>query len=125
MATRKTQALGAARLGAAGLLLLSAATAAYAQAEDENFDLGTLTLQNQEDATGPVGADMNPPTVTGTKAPVTVSEVPQSVSVLGREKIERFGANRVSEALRYTAGVTSDVFGDDDDYDWLRIRGFQ
>lgn len=125
MANTTTRARGPARLGALGLLLLTTATMAHAQAEDENFDLGTLTLRNQEDATGPVGADTNPPTVTGTKAPVTVNEVPQSVSVLGREKIERFGANRVSEALRYTAGVTSDVFGDDNDYDWLRIRGFQ
>lgn len=108
-----------------GLLLLGASGAALAQSSDDAFDLGTLILRNQEDATGPVGDDTNPPTVTGSKVPVTLNEVPQSVSVLGRDEIERFGANRTSEALRYTAGVTSDVFGDDNDYDWLRIRGFQ
>ncbi|MEM6664686.1 MAG: TonB-dependent siderophore receptor [Pseudomonadota bacterium] len=44
---------------------------------------------------------------------------------MGRDQIELFDASRTSEALRYTAGVTSDVFGDDQDYDWLRVRGFQ
>src|SRR3546814_2807751 len=56
---------------------------------------------------------------------VYASEVPQSLSIVGREDIERFDSDSVSEALRYTPGVTTDVFGDDDDYDWLRIRGFQ
>lgn len=84
-----------------------------------------VVLGNQEDATGPVGGAGNPPTVTGSKVPVYASEVPQSLSILGREDIERFNSDSVSEALRYTPGVTTDVFGDDDDYDWLRIRGFQ
>ncbi|QHQ35129.1 TonB-dependent siderophore receptor [Algicella marina] len=107
------------------LLLLSASTAALAQEGDQFVDLGTFVLRNQEDATGPVGDDNNPPTVTGSKIPLQISEIPQSVSVLGREDIDRFDANRVSEALRYTAGVTADVYGDDNDYDWLRVRGFQ
>src|SRR3546814_129122 len=84
-----------------------------------------VVLGNQEDATGPVGGAGNPPTVTGSKVPVYASEVPQSLSIVGREDIERFDSDSVSEALRYTPGVTTDVFGDDDDYDWLRIRGFQ
>jgi len=84
-----------------------------------------VVLGNQEDATGPVGGTRNPPTVTGSKAPVYASEVPQSLSIVSREDIERFDSTRVGEALRYTAGVTTDVYGDDDDYDWLRIRGFQ
>ncbi|MDR6265623.1 TonB-dependent siderophore receptor [Roseobacter sp. N2S] len=113
---------------AAALLCSTAtftATLAAAQSGAESFELGTLVLRNQEDATGPVDGDGNPPTVTGTKAPVTLNQVPQSVSVLGREDIERFGSSTVSEALRYTAGVTTEVFGNDQDYDWLRIRGFQ
>ena len=118
----ETHAASFCTVGAAALLLSGTALAQNAQ---DPVDLGTLVLSNQEDTTGPVGDDKNPPTVTGSKVPVTVRDVPQSISVLGREKIERFGANRVSEALRYTAGVTTEVFGDDGDYDWLRIRGFQ
>lgn len=51
--------------------------------------------------------------------------MPQSVSILGEEDPTVFNAERVSETLRYTPGVTADVFGNDRDYDWLRIRGFQ
>lgn len=110
------------RLTLAGLLLSTSAVAVAAQ---DVVELGTLILRNQEDATGPVDETGNPPTVTGSKVPLRLNEVPQSVTVLGREQIELFNASRVSETLRYTAGVTADVFGDDDDYDWLRIRGFQ
>ena len=112
------------RLGTVAVLMLTTSGSAWAQ-DSGALDLGTLILSNQEDATWPVGVDNNPPTVTGSKIPLRLYEIPQSVSVLGREKIERFNARRTSEVLRYSAGVTSDVFGDDSDYDWLRIRGFQ
>jgi iron complex outermembrane recepter protein len=84
-----------------------------------------VVLENQEDTTGSAADTNNPPTVTGSKVPVYATEVPQSLSILGEDDLKRFNADRVSETLRYTAGVTSDVFGDDNDYDWLRIRGFQ
>ncbi len=84
-----------------------------------------VILGKQEDATGPVGGSNNPPTVTGSKAPVYASEVPQSLTVLGKDDLQRFNADRVSEVLRYTPGVMMDVFGDDNDTDWMRIRGFQ
>ncbi|WP_235823950.1 TonB-dependent siderophore receptor [Actibacterium lipolyticum] len=113
------------RIGVCGLMLSVSATALSAQSSDGIIDLEEIVVEVQEDATGPVGADKNPPTVTGSKFPVFLNEVPQSVTVLGEEQIQRFGAKRTSEALRYAAGVTADVFGDDNDYDWLRIRGFQ
>ncbi|SNR43474.1 TonB-dependent siderophore receptor [Puniceibacterium sediminis] len=121
--TYNSAAIG--KLTLTGILLMSVAPCAMAQTNDEPFELEAIVLQYQEDATGPVNGDPNPPTVTGSKVPLLVSEIPQSVSVLGREDIDRFKSDRVSEALRYTAGVSSDVFGDDNDYDWLRIRGFQ
>ncbi|ASM74491.1 MULTISPECIES: TonB-dependent siderophore receptor [Roseobacteraceae] len=113
------------RLTLTTVLFSMVAPAVFSQTADDFVDLGTLVLRNQENATGPVGDDTNPPTVTGTKSPVTVNQVPQSVSILGQDDLERFNATRVSETLRYTAGVTTDVFGNDTDYDWLRIRGFQ
>ena len=112
-------------VGALWALLAVAPAVAASQGADDPVDLGTLVLRNQEDATGPVDGNNNPPTVTGSKAPIPLNQVSQAASVLGRDDIERFNATRVSEALRYTAGVTSDVFGNDTDYDWLRIRGFQ
>lgn len=112
------------RVSVAGLLLAPVSTVALAQTDDVT-ELGQIVLRYQEDATGPVDGDTNPPTVTGSKIPLRISEIPQSVSVLGRPEITAFNARRASEALRYTAGVTADVYGDDSDYDWLRIRGFQ
>lgn len=38
--------------------------------------------------------------------------------------MEQLGANTLSEALNYTAGVRSDIYGSDSRYDWLSIRGF-
>ncbi len=85
-----------------------------------------IVLGNQEDATGPVQKrDNNPPTVTGSKVPVYANEIPQSLTILGEEELKRFNASRVSETLRYVPGVMSDVYGDDNDTDWIRIRGFQ
>lgn len=109
----------------AALVILSAPGSVLAQTAGEPFELDPIILRNQEDATGPVDGNTNPPTVTGSKVPLTWNQIPQATSILGREAIERFDATRVSEALRYTPGVTTDVFGDDQDYDWLRIRGFQ
>lgn len=105
-----------------GLLAVIAAAPAVAQSE---IELDRIVLGTQEDATGPVDGESDPLTVTGSKIPINVTQVPQSLTVVGRQQIERFEARRVSEALRYTAGVTTDVFGNDSDYDWLRVRGFQ
>lgn len=109
-------------LTATALLLASTAQPLLAQ----DYALGTLVLETFEDSNSTESETANNPgTATGSKVPLRLSEVPQAVAVLGRAEIEAFGAQSASEALRYTAGVTTDVYGDDKDYDWLRIRGFQ
>ncbi len=105
-------------------LMASVALPTAAQQQDP-VELDMIILRNTEDAAGPVEGDLNPPTATGSKIPVPLNEVPQSVTVLGEDDLERFNATRVCETLRYSSGLTTDVFGDDADYDWLRIRGFQ
>lgn len=60
----------------------------------------------------------------GTKTDTPLTEVPQSVSVVGREEIEVRGAQKTDEALRYTAGVFAQPYGADSDTDWIFIRGF-
>ncbi len=44
--------------------------------------------------------------------------------MIGREEFEDRGAQKVDEALRYTAGVFTQPFGTDSDTDWFYIRGF-
>lgn len=64
-------------------------------------------------------------TRTGSKTATDIKEIPQSVSVVGREEIDDQGAQKADEALRYTAGVFAQPFGPDSDTNWLFIRGFQ
>ncbi len=63
--------------------------------------------------------------VSGLKVSSSLVEVPQSISVITRERIEAQGAETQAEALRYTPGIQSEVFGPDLLYDWTQIRGFQ
>ncbi len=64
-------------------------------------------------------------TRTGSKTATDITEVPQAVSVVGREEIDAQGAQKADEALRYTAGVFAQPFGPDSDTNWIFIRGFQ
>ncbi|NGP18535.1 TonB-dependent siderophore receptor [Devosia aurantiaca] len=76
-----------------------------------------------------VEADANGNTVVtttaGSKLAVAISEVPQSVSVVGRDQLDRLPGAKADEVLRYTAGVQPSTYGTDADYDWVRVRGFQ
>lgn len=76
-------------------------------------------------ATGPVDGYVAKATATGSKTAMPLNEIPQSVSVVGREELDdRAVVNKVDEALRYTPGVLSAPFGTDPDTDWFYIRGF-
>lgn len=62
---------------------------------------------------------------TGTKTPTPLIETPQSISVVGREEIDKRGAQSVTEALNYTPGVlTGAAQGLDSRVDDVVIRGF-
>ncbi|WP_416208118.1 TonB-dependent siderophore receptor [Chelativorans sp. M5D2P16] len=78
-----------------------------------------------ETATGPVGGYIAGRTATGAKTDTPLSEIPQSVSVIGREEMDDLGADKADEALRYAAGVFAQPFGYDSDTNWIFIRGFQ
>ncbi len=105
---------------------------AVAQQAGEPVELQEVVVQGQgvsvddEDAAvGPVNGVVAKETETGMKVPTKITEIPQSVSVVGRTEIEDQGAQKVDEALRYTAGVFTQPFGPDSDTNWMFIRGFQ
>jgi iron complex outermembrane recepter protein len=61
----------------------------------------------------------------GTKTSTPLAEIPQAVSVVTRAEIDLRNAKGVAEALRYTAGVSTDAYGEDPrGYAWAQIRGF-
>lgn len=84
----------------------------------------TVVLDTVTAGTGPVNGYVAGETRTGAKSDTPLVEVPQSVSVIGQEELADRGVQKVDEALRYTAGVFSQPFGEDTDTDWIYIRGF-
>jgi iron complex outermembrane receptor protein len=97
--------------------------------QGETVELGEVVVEGQgtEDASGlgAVEGVVAKKTRIGAKTATDIKEIPQAVSVVGREEIEDQGAQKADEALRYTAGVFAQPFGPDSDTNWLFIRGFQ
>jgi iron complex outermembrane recepter protein len=60
----------------------------------------------------------------GTKTNTPILEIPQAISVVGREQIQDQGAQSATQALGYTAGVATNNDPNDTRFDSLRIRGF-
>ncbi|NIY73317.1 TonB-dependent siderophore receptor [Marivivens donghaensis] len=88
------------------------------------IDLQEITVDVVvDDGTGPAeGA--NPATLSGTKTAAPLTEVPQSVSVVGSDTLIQQNARKVDEALAYTPGVQAAPYGYDSDTNWFFVRGF-
>ena len=125
----KRKGFSAARLVLSGGVAIVALCAGWsAQAQNADTTLTPIVLDGQgkgETATGPVKGYVAKNSTTGSKSDTPLNEIPQSVSVAGREELNDRGViNKVDEALRYTPGVTAEPFGTDPDTDWVYIRGF-
>lgn len=80
--------------------------------------------QKRETATGPVAGYVARRSATGTKTDTPIIETPQSISVVTADKIEAQAATRLKDALAYTPGVNASPWGDESQYDWIYLRGF-
>ncbi|WP_177177923.1 TonB-dependent siderophore receptor [Citreimonas salinaria] len=100
--------------------ILAGAPVAFAQEAAINLGQVTFEVQGAE----PVGDDVNPNTLSGMKTATEITEVPQSVSVVGRETFERENPSKVDEVLRDVPGVQAQLYGYDSDTNWFYIRGF-
>ncbi|MDC6169759.1 TonB-dependent siderophore receptor [Paucibacter sp. XJ19-41] len=79
----------------------------------------------REEALGPVNGIVAGRSVSGTKTDTALLEVPQSISVVGRDELDARGAQSVMEALRYVPGVTVDSYGvETRGTEWALMRGF-
>ncbi|WP_104666345.1 TonB-dependent siderophore receptor [Ensifer adhaerens] len=112
--------------GVAGIAVLAAGAAMAQDAPATRLETIEATgTRAEDDATGPVEGYVAKATTTGSKSATAIAEIPQSVSVVGREELDDRGVvNKVDEALRYTPGVMAEPFGVDPDTDWFYIRGF-
>lgn len=75
-------------------------------------------------AIGPDETIVATETATGSKTDTPVIDLPASVSVVTQKELETRHVESVQQAVSYTAGVFADEFGNDDRYDYVRIRGF-
>lgn len=61
---------------------------------------------------------------TATKTNTPILDIPASVSVVTSKEMKRRGVENLDDALSYTPGVSSDIYGSDNRYDHYLIRGF-
>ncbi|MEN3164048.1 TonB-dependent siderophore receptor [Tistrella mobilis] len=110
--------------GSVALLALLAGMPLAAKADDAVV-LPQLQVEDDlQTANGPIDGYVPRRSATGSKTDAAITEIPQSVSVVGRRQLDDLPGNKVDEVLGYTAGVKAGQFGTDSDTDWLMIRGF-
>ncbi len=112
-----------ASVAVAGIL---AGWSAQAQTASDTTTLAPIVLESGEaTGTGPVKGYVAKQSTTGSKTDTPLKDIPQAVSVVGRQELNDRGVvNKIDEALRYTPGVDAAPFGTDPDTDWVYIRGF-
>ena len=77
-----------------------------------------------ERGVGPVVGYLATQSVTATKTDTPILTTPQSISVVTKDQIFDQGAQNITEALRYTPGVTIASFGANAFFDSFKLRGF-
>ncbi|MGX1110266.1 MULTISPECIES: TonB-dependent siderophore receptor [Bradyrhizobium] len=77
-----------------------------------------------ERGNGPVTGYLASQSVTATKTDTPVLTTPQSISIVTQDQIQAQGAQNITEALRYTPGVTIESFGANAFFDEFKLRGF-
>lgn len=73
---------------------------------------------------GPVNGYVASNSMGASKTNTSLMKTPQSISVITRDQVETQGAQSLTQALRYSAGVAAEVRGSASRYDLPYIRGF-
>jgi iron complex outermembrane receptor protein len=115
--------------GIAGLLFSNAALAQQAAAASGSSEATLPEIRIKggtpaETAKGPVNGYVATRSASGTKTDTPLIETPQSISVVGRTQMTAQAVQTAEQALRYTAGVLTEVTGYDLRYQSIVVRGF-
>lgn len=86
--------------------------------------LQTIVVDGESGAVGPDATIVAGRSATASKTDTAVVDIPASVSVITQKELETRRVDSVQQAVSYTSGVFTDEFGNDDRYDYFRIRGF-
>lgn len=103
--------------------VLSTLAATTAIAADEAAPASTETIVQLETVTATGSAAPLAQSVTKTAAPLV--EIPQSITVIGRDALDEQNVQSLNQALRFVPGVQSEQFGVDNVFDFFAIRGFR
>ncbi|WP_050460973.1 TonB-dependent siderophore receptor [Herbaspirillum autotrophicum] len=80
----------------------------------------------KEDVNGPVNGLLARRSATGTKTDTAIIDIPQSISVVGRQQMEEQKARTIQDALGYSAGLMTGISAKSPLFDdTLSIRGFE
>ncbi|HYG42032.1 MAG TPA: TonB-dependent siderophore receptor [Bordetella sp.] len=89
-------------------------------------ELPAVTVTGQtEFGTGPVVGYMAQRSVTATKTDTPIVETPQSISVVTANQIRDTASNTLDQALTYTAGVRTSIYGASSRMDAAQARGVE
>ncbi len=100
---------------------------AWAQSSQDNVVLPSVDVQADpvsDTENGPVRGYVATQATTGTKTGTPLLETPQSISVITHDQINALQPASISQALRYTTGVSSEKYGAfGSQLDLSKIRG--
>jgi iron complex outermembrane receptor protein len=101
-------------------------TVALEKAEvDGDITIDPLKVEGRgETATGPVDGYVATRSATASKTDTPIIETPQSISVISAERMDEQSVNNLADALRYTPGITGELYGTDQRGYGISIRGF-
>ncbi|MCC7483647.1 MAG: TonB-dependent siderophore receptor [Burkholderiales bacterium] len=105
---------------------IAGASASLAQTPAPESTLPEIRVKAATPPPSPYGPDEGyraERSTAGTKTDTPLSETPQSVTIVTRQRIEDQGATSLQDALNYAAGVRSDAYGLDSRTDSVRVRG--
>ncbi|WP_246746032.1 TonB-dependent siderophore receptor [Ciceribacter sp. L1K22] len=112
--------------GATKAALVDPTVTAAAPAADGSTVLETITVEGAgaNAMIGPGTGIIATGSQSGSKTGTPLVDVPASVSVVTQAEMTTRGAAKLDEVLNYTAGVSTDIYGSDDRYDFYLMRGF-
>ncbi|RUZ72502.1 TonB-dependent siderophore receptor [Mesorhizobium sp. M7A.F.Ca.US.006.01.1.1] len=116
-------------IASSALIAASFGVVGAAQAQDVSPDdatqLETIVVTGKSDrVVGPDQTIVAKDTAIATKTDTPIVDVPASVSVVTQKELEARHVESLQQAVAYTSSVLTDEFGNDDRYDYIRIRGF-
>ncbi len=111
------------------LTTMSVAMSGVALAQESTADSATqlkpIVLQGKgARVIGPDQTIVAEDSAAGTKTDTPIVDIPASVSVVTQKEMQTRHVDNLQQAVAYTSSVFADEFGNDDRYDYFRIRGF-